>query len=70
MIYKKYTLMLFIVISCFIQGCTSQFWYDGLKANQRQQCLKGPASEYDECMERVDESYNDYRSKKENTQDN
>ncbi len=70
MIYKKHYLMLIIVISVVSQGCTNQFWYDGLKANQRQQCLKGLASEYNDCMERADESYNNYRTKKEDAQGN
>ncbi len=71
MIYRSCSLILLILISFFTQGCSNQFWYDGLKANQRLQCQKGPASEYNECMERVvDESYNDYRVKQDDAQTN
>ena len=57
--------VLFIFISLLAQGCSSQFWYDGLQAHQKLQCQKGPIAEYDECINRVDETYNDYKAEKE-----
>jgi hypothetical protein len=46
-------------LSC--SGCTKQNWYEGVKASHEAQCMKEPISEYDSCMEQLQEqSYEDY----------
>ena len=54
--------LVFVVIA----GCSNRGAYEGIQASNRNECLKVPESEYDECMENASKSYNEYeRERKE-----
>ena len=57
------TIALFTLASVVLSssGCTKENWYEGVKASHEAQCMKEPISEYDNCMEQLQEqSYEDY----------
>jgi hypothetical protein len=59
---------LVIVIFLIIAGCSSRGAYEGSQASNRFECLKLPSSQYDECMNNTNKSYNEYeRERKEVT---
>lgn len=45
-------------------GCTAQELYGVGQDYQRQQCRSGPPVEYDQCMQRANESFETYQRKK------
>lgn len=56
----------FLVILFFVclQGCSSRQWYETVHQNQKIQCQKVPYNEYAECMERANETYDQYKRKR------
>ncbi len=66
--HNTYLLLPFMLLSFFSLGCTNQNWYEGLKSNQKLKCQQGPVSEYDECMKRIEDSYQDYKTKKQDAE--
>jgi hypothetical protein len=44
-----------------LSGCSSKAWYEGFQTRQRQLCLEGPSTEYADCLERANCSYESYR---------
>jgi hypothetical protein len=47
-----------------ITACTSQQYYEGLKAGHRANCLEYPESEYQDCIEEADTGYEEYKSQR------
>ncbi len=60
---KPLFILLFVFLS--LSACTSSNWYHGMKASEQVQCLNVPQSEYDECMKNSNESYEEYKQKRE-----
>jgi hypothetical protein len=55
-----------IVILFQFVACSNKAVYDNIKLNNRQECVKLPPSQYDECMENTQKSYEEYnRERKE-----
>jgi hypothetical protein len=46
-------------------SCSSTAWYNGFQAQQRKTCLDVPSSEYVECLERANRSYQQYHRERE-----
>lgn len=46
-------------------GCSYKAVYDNIQINQRNECLKLPQAQYDECMERASKSYEEYEKERE-----
>jgi hypothetical protein len=55
-----------LVIICIlvITACTTQQYYEGLKAGQRANCLKYPDSEYDDCIDETNTEFEEYKSQR------
>lgn len=49
--------MLLLVL---LAGCSNRAVYENIQINQRQACLNVPPPEYDACMARVSQPYEDY----------
>jgi len=57
-------LLLLIVFS--LAGCSNKAIYDNVQINKRNACIKVPESQYEECIERANISYEEYeRGRKE-----
>lgn len=54
----KYILILLFVLA--LAGCSQRAVYDNLQLNHRQQCEQGPPAAYEECMEKISKSYEQY----------
>ena len=56
---------LFIVVIVLV-GCSKRGVYEGIQTGNRNQCLKVPQSEYDECIKDASKPYDEYeRERKE-----
>jgi len=55
---KILLLFLFII---FVAGCSNRAVYENLQFNKRTECIKLPHSQYDECMEGMNKSYDEYK---------
>lgn len=54
--------LVFLVLA----GCSNRGIYEGIQAGNRNECLRLPPSQYDDCMERASKSYDEYdRERKE-----
>ncbi len=60
-------LCILIVPWMALYACSNKQIYENIRQNQQLECQKGPESQYDECMARLDESYESYTKKR--TQD-
>ncbi len=45
-------------------GCSSRGAYEGIQVSNRVECSKLPPSQYDECMENANISYDEYERKR------
>lgn len=49
-----------------VYGCSYREVYEGIQASNQNDCARLPASQYDECMEKANKSYEEYeRERKE-----
>jgi hypothetical protein len=54
------------MISFILTGCSNSSIYNGIQASNQFECSKLPPSQYDECMQTTDKSYDEYeRERKE-----
>ncbi len=53
--------LLLIVVS----ACSSQQYYEGLKAGRKAQCLEYPEAEFEDCVGDTTTSYEEYRRQRE-----
>ena len=47
----------FVILS----GCSTRQVYDSIHGREKVQCQSLPQNEYEECMQQVDESYDNYK---------
>ncbi len=53
-----------IILYLVITACTSQQYYEGLKAGQRAKCLEYPEAEYQDCVEETDTGFEEYKNQR------
>ena len=58
-------IILTLTLALALTACSKQNWYQGMQSAQTADCMKGPASEYDDCNKQSDETYNDYQKSRE-----
>lgn len=57
---------LVLLIAMLMGACSNKAIYDNIQLNNQNDCAKLPQSNYDECMGRVNKSYEEYeRQRKE-----
>lgn len=64
----NFTLLHKLVILILIIGvsaCSKQNWYQGAKSAQTANCMNEPLSEYADCNQPTEESYDEYDKKRE-----
>ncbi len=55
-----------LLVLMFLAGCSNSGAYEGIQVSNRNECFKLPPSQYDECMENANISYDEYeRERKE-----
>lgn len=57
--------ILIVLSLVLIAGCSNEVIYDSIQANNRQECIKLPPSQYDECMGEANKSYKEYEQERE-----
>ena len=56
-----------VLILLLLAGCSSKGTYEGIQAGNRIECSKLPPSQYDECIERANKSYEEYEYERKQT---
>ncbi len=56
----KLVFLIFLIIA----GCSSRGAYEGIQASNRFECFTLPPSQYDECMNNANKSYDEYERKR------
>ena len=59
---------LFLVL-LVLAGCSNRGVYEGIQTSNRIECSKLPPSQYDECMENANKSYNEYEMERKESLD-
>lgn len=49
-----------------MQACSNRQVYDAMQARERNECMKVPESQYQECMERTHQSYDEFKRERDN----
>lgn len=57
--------ILIMIVFFSFAGCSSKAVYDNVQLNNRQECLNVPPPQYDECMDRSNKSYEEYKRERE-----
>lgn len=56
----KLALMALAVALTAVAGCSNKAVYQNLQLNKKQECRQLPATEYDNCMRSMAQSYEEY----------
>jgi len=64
---KIYLAIVIAVSVLFIGACSNKSVYDSIQLNNRNECAKLPPSQFDECMERSNKSYEEYKRERNNS---
>ena len=62
-IYSK--TLLYLTTALHLISCTNQQLYNEIQRNEQSRCEKLPPADYDRCIEDHNESYSDYKKKRE-----
>jgi hypothetical protein len=54
----------FLLFVPTLQACSSKTIHNIIKGHEQQECLSAPRSQQNECMERANESYEEYSDKR------
>ena len=57
-------LFLALIVIFVIGACSNRAIYNNFQINNRNDCAKQPESQYEECMERSNMSYEEYERKR------
>ena len=68
--FKLLDILVFFLSFIWLSGCTSQQLYRFGQDYQRDQCRNVPASEYQACLEQANESYDSYKRKRDEAEQN
>ncbi len=60
----RYLFCLCALCLLHVSACSSQQFYEGTKAGQRSNCLSYPVAEYQECIDKSGESYEQYKQQR------
>lgn len=58
-------LLISIVLIITLSACSRQNWYQGAQSAKEAHCMKGPVSEYKNCMQQSSENYDEYSKNRE-----
>jgi hypothetical protein len=61
LIPRKYVAALLLIS---LTACTKQQYYEGLKAERRTECLEYPVSEYEDCIDETQKSFEEYSTER------
>jgi len=63
--HYSYKMLAAIAIATFtMTACSKQAWYSSAQSAQQAHCMQQPISEYEDCMQPSNESYNAYEVKR------
>ena len=62
---NKYYYLTILLVLCSLPACSSRQVYELIQIRERNECLKLPESQYEECIERADQGYDTYKKNRE-----
>lgn len=54
-----------LLVLLILTGCSNRSIYENIQANNRMECSKLPPSQYDECVENANKSFDEYERERE-----
>ncbi|OFE12160.1 hypothetical protein PHACT_02610 [Pseudohongiella acticola] len=59
---KSARIALLLIVACLLalSGCSNRGVYEGIQASNRLECHRLPPSQFDDCMQRANKSFNEY----------
>lgn len=54
-----------LIVILILASCSNKGIYEGIQTSKRNECSKVPPSQYDECMEKANKSYDEYERERE-----
>ena len=63
---RFFVILLMVFLSA---GCSNRQLYDAIRANQKNECMKLPQTQYDECMKKAYKSYDEYEKARKESMD-
>jgi len=57
--------LMILLIESTLAACSQQNWYQGAQSAQTAHCMKQPLAEYEDCNQQSKESYDDFKSSRE-----
>jgi len=54
----------FLIVVFLLTGCSNKAVYDNIQINNRNACVEAPPSQYKECIERTNKSYEKYEQER------
>ena len=58
-------LLVSIILIITLSACSRQNWYQGVQSAKEAHCMKGPVSEYENCIQQSSENYDEYSKNRE-----
>lgn len=50
-----------LLVCILLAGCGNKAVYDNVQRNNRQECVNVPPAQYEECIQRSSQSYEEYK---------
>ncbi len=63
----RVTFLFFVFI--FLAACSNRSVYEGIQTSNRNECLMLPPSQYEECMENANTSFDEYERERKETKE-
>lgn len=60
---KKYSFLVFLAVFS-MAGCSQRELYDSLQEYQKNECMKLPETQYEDCVGSADKSYHTYKNER------
>ena len=65
MMMNKHLYIAITLVAITLTACTKQAWYQGAQSAKEAHCMKGPVSEYEDCIQQSSENYDEYNRNRE-----
>lgn len=69
MVSRRQRVWYVLIAVALLAGCSQRGWYEGVKQSHRFQCSQVPQSEREDCLARHEDSYEEYRRRREGVEE-
>lgn len=54
-----------VLLLCAVAGCSNRMAFDTIQSSNRYQCSELPPSQYEDCIDRVSKTFEEYENERE-----